>query len=132
MSPPTEKKVASFFVNKKTLYTTLIFVPFLKLTLFLPLPPTHTHPPRHVCSPSHSGWTRRVLKSLFPSWLPAQFAVMFSKPFPAFSSRLNAWVTLVASQWLMGPSQLNDIEVKKTDIALNVWTFASSKGGLVD
>ncbi|CAM9355419.1 unnamed protein product [Pylaiella littoralis] len=55
--------------------------------------------------------SRRVLKSLFPSWLPAQFAVMFSKPFPAFSSRLNAWVTVIASQWLMGPSQLNDIEV---------------------
>ncbi|CAM9660697.1 unnamed protein product [Ectocarpus fasciculatus] len=55
--------------------------------------------------------SRRVLKSLFPSWLPASFAVMFSKPFPAFSSRLNAWVTLVASQWLMGPSQLNDIEI---------------------
>ncbi|CAM9627123.1 unnamed protein product [Ectocarpus sp. 4 AP-2014] len=55
--------------------------------------------------------SRRVLKSLFPSWLPASFAVMFSKPFPAFSSRLNAWVTLVASQWLMGPSKLNDIEI---------------------
>lgn len=39
---------------------------------------------------------------------------MFSKPFPAFSSRMNAWVTLIASQWLMGPSQLNDIEVSQT------------------
>ncbi|CAN0019015.1 unnamed protein product [Ectocarpus sp. 8 AP-2014] len=58
--------------------------------------------------------SRRVLKSLFPSWLPASFAVMFSKPFPAFSSRLNAWVTLVASQWLMGPSKLNDIEVRRS------------------
>eukprot|EP00903_Cladosiphon_okamuranus_P013019 g12147.t1 len=55
--------------------------------------------------------SRRVLKSLFPSWLPASFAVMFSKPFPAFSSRLNAWVTLIASQWLMGPSELNDVEI---------------------
>ncbi|CAM9979219.1 unnamed protein product [Scytosiphon promiscuus] len=55
--------------------------------------------------------SRRVLKSLFPSWLPARFAVMFSKPFPAFSSRMNAWVTLVASQWLMGPSELNDVEI---------------------
>lgn len=52
-----------------------------------------------------------MLKSLFPSWLPASFAVMFSKPFPAFSSRLNAWVTLIASRWLMGPSGLNDVEV---------------------
>lgn len=76
-----------------------------ELNIILPCP--HTRPP----------WLlifipRRVLKSLFPSWLPAQFAVMFSKPFPAFSSRLNAWVTVIASQWLMGPSQLNDIEVK--------------------
>ncbi|CAN0196751.1 unnamed protein product [Ascophyllum nodosum] len=56
--------------------------------------------------------SRRVLKSLFPFWLPASFAVMFSRPFPAFSARLNAWVTLIASQWLMGPSELNDVEVK--------------------
>ncbi|CAM9994255.1 unnamed protein product [Discosporangium mesarthrocarpum] len=55
--------------------------------------------------------SRRVLKSLFPPWLPARFAVMFSKPFPEFSSRLNAWVTLVASQWLMGASKINDVEI---------------------
>lgn len=67
--------------------------------------PTPASPTSVICR-------RRVLKSLFPSWLPARFAVMFSKPFPAFSSRMNAWVTLIASQWLMGPSQLNDVEVK--------------------
>lgn len=62
--------------------------------------------------------SRRVLKSLFPSWLPARFAVMFSKPFPAFSSRMNAWVTLIASQWLMGPSQLNDIEIDDGSVGI--------------
>lgn len=36
---------------------------------------------------------------------------MLSKPLPEFSSRLNAWATLVASQWLMGPSAINDVEV---------------------
>eukprot|EP00611_Tribonema_gayanum_P031647 TRINITY_DN91_c0_g1_i1.p1 TRINITY_DN91_c0_g1~~TRINITY_DN91_c0_g1_i1.p1 ORF type:complete len:227 (+),score=22.85 TRINITY_DN91_c0_g1_i1:78-758(+) len=54
---------------------------------------------------------RKVLKSLFPPWLPGAFAVMFSKPFPEFSCRMNAWVTLVASQWLMGPSEINDVEI---------------------
>ena len=54
---------------------------------------------------------RRVLKSLFPSWLPAAFAVMFSKPLPEFSCRMNAWVTLIASQWLMGHSEINDVEI---------------------
>ncbi|CAM9285812.1 unnamed protein product [Choristocarpus tenellus] len=61
--------------------------------------------------------SRRVLKSLFPSWLPGQFAVMFSQPFPEFSSKLNAWVTLVASQWLMGVSEVNDVEVRLKRVA---------------
>lgn len=104
MSPSTESKARIVFVNKHSTYGN----PHRCPSFVLPYP--HTRP----CSPSLSFWTRRVLKSLFPSWLPAQFAVMFSKPFPAFSSRLNAWVTVIASQWLMGPSQLNDIEVKKT------------------
>ncbi|CAM9736703.1 unnamed protein product [Chrysoparadoxa australica] len=54
--------------------------------------------------------SRRTLQALFPSWLPGAFAVMFSKPFPGFSNRLNAWVTWWASQWLMGPSELNNVE----------------------
>ena len=54
---------------------------------------------------------RRVLNSLFPSWLPGAFGYMFSRPFPGFSSRLNAWVTQWASQWLMGPSMVNDVEI---------------------
>lgn len=54
---------------------------------------------------------RKVLQSLFPHWLPGAFAVMFSKPFPEFSSKMNAWVTLVASQWLMGPSKINAVEI---------------------
>jgi len=49
--------------------------------------------------------------SLFPSWLPPRFAVMFSKPFPAFSCRLNAWATMMAGTWLMGECEVNDCEV---------------------
>ena len=52
-----------------------------------------------------------VLRSLFPSWLPRSFGRMFAKPFPEFSSRLNAWATLMAGTWLMGECELNDCDV---------------------
>jgi hypothetical protein len=80
--------------------------------------------------------TRQILRSLFPSWLPGAFKacthlvvaplrhhdasealshlgaqVMFSRPMPALSCRLNAWVTALTCQWLMGPCQINDVEV---------------------
>lgn len=54
---------------------------------------------------------QRTLRSLFPSWLPGQFAILFSKPFPEFSSRMNAWATYMAGQWLMGECEINDIEI---------------------
>ena len=52
--------------------------------------------------------TRGILKSLFPSWLPSAFAVMFSKPFPYISARINAEATALACEWLMGPTEVND------------------------
>lgn len=55
--------------------------------------------------------TRRILKSLFPSWLPSAFAAMFSKPMPELSCRLNAWVTAMTCQWLMGPCEVNDVDL---------------------
>ena len=54
--------------------------------------------------------TRSILNSLFPSWLPPAFKVMFAKPLPGFSNKLNAWVTALTCQWLMGPSKVNDAE----------------------
>lgn len=36
---------------------------------------------------------------------------MFAGPFPAFSCWLNAWVTALTCQWLMGPSKQNDVEI---------------------
>jgi hypothetical protein len=66
---------------------------------------------RYPTSEDTQQASRKVLKSLFPGWLPGAFAVMFSKPLPAFSCRMNAWVTKVASQWLMGPSEVNDVEI---------------------
>eukprot|EP00211_Chloroparvula_japonica_P016590 CAMPEP_0119138312 /NCGR_PEP_ID=MMETSP1310-20130426/25412_1 /TAXON_ID=464262 /ORGANISM="Genus nov. species nov., Strain RCC2339" /LENGTH=187 /DNA_ID=CAMNT_0007129491 /DNA_START=1 /DNA_END=564 /DNA_ORIENTATION=- len=55
--------------------------------------------------------TRRVLRSLFPPWLPGAFKAMFSRPFPELSCRMNAWVTALTCQWLMGPSAVNDVEL---------------------
>lgn len=36
---------------------------------------------------------------------------MFSRPVPGVANRLNAWVTAVTCQWLMGPSKVNDVEL---------------------
>ena len=54
--------------------------------------------------------TQRILVSLFPSWLLPAFRVMFARPFPAFSLRLNAWVTALTCQWLMGKCEVNASE----------------------
>lgn len=55
--------------------------------------------------------TRAVLVSLFPSWLLPAFVVMFSRPMPELSCRLNAWVTALTCQWLMGPCRVVDLEL---------------------
>jgi len=55
--------------------------------------------------------TRQILKSLFPSWLPGAFKVMFAKPLPDLSCRLNAWATWLTCQWLMGECEVNAVEV---------------------
>lgn len=60
-----------------------------------------------------------VLRSLFPSWLPTQFAILFSKPFPAFSARMNAWATWWAGTWLMGECEINDCEIDGGGIGRN-------------
>mmetsp|Transcript_31127 Transcript_31127/g.75224 ORF Transcript_31127/g.75224 Transcript_31127/m.75224 type:complete len:495 (-) Transcript_31127:1337-2821(-) len=54
---------------------------------------------------------RLTLRQLFPSWLPPWFAVLFARPFPQFSARLNAWATLMGGTWLMGECELNDVVV---------------------
>ncbi|KAG7350409.1 protein of unknown function DUF4033 containing protein [Nitzschia inconspicua] len=57
-----------------------------------------------------------TLFSLFPSWLPGQFATLFSKPYPEFSSRMNAWATRVGGTWLMGECEINDVVNKDGSI----------------
>lgn len=54
---------------------------------------------------------QQVLISLFPSWMPGSYAQLFSKPFPNFSARMNAWATRVAGTWLMGECEINDVVV---------------------
>jgi len=43
--------------------------------------------------------------------LPVWLQVMFSRPLPDFSCRLNALATAVTCQWLMGPCKVNDVEL---------------------
>lgn len=55
--------------------------------------------------------TRKILNSLFPSWLPPAFKVMFARPLPDISCRLNAYATWLTCQWLMGACEINAVEV---------------------
>eukprot|EP00977_Amphora_coffeiformis_P016203 scaffold4947_cov160-Amphora_coffeaeformis.AAC.3 len=59
-----------------------------------------------------------VLRNLFPSWMPGSYAVLFSKPFPGFSSRMNAWATGVGGTWLMGECEINDVEIDGGEIGV--------------
>jgi Beta-carotene isomerase D27-like, C-terminal len=65
-----------------------------------------------------TGAAIRVLNSLFPPWLPPAFAAMFSKPLPSFAAWINAIVTVLVTQWLMGPSRMandgtNTVEIER-------------------
>jgi len=62
---------------------------------------------------------KAVLVSLFPGWMPPWFGVLFSRPFPGFSSRLNAWATFIAGTWLMGECEINDCEIDGGGIGKN-------------
>ena len=62
---------------------------------------------------------QETLRSLFPSWLPKQYAILFSKPLPAFSARMNAWATYVAGTWLMGECEVNDVVLDDGEVLRN-------------
>ena len=64
------------------------------------------------CNPAETQQaTQQILRSLFPAWLLPAFRAMFSRPLPTASCRLNAWVTALTCQWLMGPCKVNDVEL---------------------
>lgn len=50
--------------------------------------------------------SQRVISSFFPKWLPPAFVFLFSKPAPIFAARINAFITVAVTQWLMGPSRI--------------------------
>lgn len=52
---------------------------------------------------------------------PTPTQVMFSKPLPDFSCRLNAFATAVTCQWLMGPCKVNQVELDDGRVGA-VWT----------
>lgn len=54
---------------------------------------------------------KSMLVRLFPSWLLPQYRWMFAAPFPRFSAWMNAWVTKFATRWLMGPSEVQDLQL---------------------
>lgn len=60
--------------------------------------------------------TRRILNSLFPGWLPPAFKIMFARPLPTLSYRLNAFATWLTCQWLMGECDINDVEIDGGEI----------------
>ena len=79
--------------------------------------------------------SRRTLNELFPDWPPGPpnetgllwwFRILFARPFPAFSAKLNAWVTWWAAQWLMGPCELQDLDVVGGRLAAPVIPRGSS------
>lgn len=69
-----------------------------------------------------------VLRSLFPSWLPRQYKILFSGPFPKFSCRMNAWATWVAGTWLMGKCNVNDEPKRSQGLHVERCRFLESSG----
>lgn len=49
--------------------------------------------------------------------------VMFSRPLPGFSCRLNAFATALTCQWLMGPCKVNDAELDDGTVSESVRWF---------
>ena len=47
----------------------------------------------------------------WPTMCMLCFQAMFSKPVPQLACQLNAWVTALTCQWLMGPCKVNDLEL---------------------
>ena len=55
--------------------------------------------------------SKDTLVSLFPPFILQWFPILFARPFPEFSMRMNAWATYVAGTWLMGECEVNDCDI---------------------
>lgn len=58
---------------------------------------------------------KNMLVRLFPGWLLPMYRVLIQAPFPAFSAWMNCWVTKFTTNWLMGKSEVYDLEILQPD-----------------
>jgi len=59
--------------------------------------------------------SQRILRSLFPKWLLPAFRAMFARPAPVLSGRMIAFVTALSCEWLMGPCEVNNLNLTQSD-----------------
>ena len=62
---------------------------------------------------------KSMLVRLFPRWLLPAYKTLFG-PFMGFNSWMNAYVTKFTTQWLMGPSELKDLERPDGSVGRNL------------
>mmetsp|Transcript_1074 Transcript_1074/g.1772 ORF Transcript_1074/g.1772 Transcript_1074/m.1772 type:complete len:256 (-) Transcript_1074:7-774(-) len=62
--------------------------------------------------------SKSMLVRLFPSWLLPAYKVLFG-PFKSFSALMNTWVTHFTTLWLMGPSEVVDLELEDGTVVEN-------------
>lgn len=55
--------------------------------------------------------SKRMLVALFPVFLLPMYKAIFPRFFPEFSAWMNTWVTHLTTLWLMGPSNISDLEI---------------------
>ncbi len=63
--------------------------------------------------------SKDTLVSLFPPFILQWFPILFARPFPEFSMRMNAWATYFAGTWLMGECEVNDCDIDGGGIGEN-------------
>ncbi|CAG9461679.1 unnamed protein product [Pedinophyceae sp. YPF-701] len=70
-------------------------------------------------SPQQRDAVRGVLMSIMPEGAPAQFRKLF--PPTKWSCEFNAWITTVFFKWLVGPSELKEVEIEGPKGEPEVW-----------
>ena len=73
---------------------------------------------------------KSMLVRLFPSWLLPLYKVLIQGPLPRFSAVMNCFVTKWTTHWLMGPSEVYDLDERLPDGTVSV--VAPSSGLLIE
>jgi hypothetical protein len=84
---------------------------------------------RKYAPPEAQAEVRKILRGLFPLFIIRLFPLMFSGPFPAFSAKLNAWITKITCAWLMGPMEMKDVPAEEL---LQGWGDGSNQGIVIE